>query len=466
MWYKNDGTSLLAAFRAFIREQRLLAQGETTLLAVSGGVDSVVMSSLFYQAKLPFAIAHCHFGLRGAASDQDAAFVRQLAQQYGAKLYEQSFDTLAYAHKKKLSLQMAARELRYQWLEELCVQHAIDKVATAHHSNDSLETLLLNLTRGTGIAGLHGILPRQGRVIRPLIFADKAQLLRYAQVAQLAWREDASNVQDSYARNFVRNKVIPLLQALNPSLTATSRLTVERLGQVEAFFQEYTGAVRQQILQQHGAQYYLVIQQLQDKPWAPVVLAALLEPFGFGFAQLRDLLRCSPQPGKWIASPNYQLYVDRSRWIITPHVLRSQCSYTIAAAADQVLVTRDHRLRLRVIPRAQYTIIPDGDVAALDLALLRFPLTIRKWQPGDYFYPLGMRQRKKLSDFLVDCKVPMPLKGDIYVMLSGDELVWVMGYRIDGRFSITTNTQMVYEARLMPCCCVRSLSPHCDLQKP
>ena len=452
MGYKEDDTNLLAAFLAFIRKQQLIVPGEATLLAVSGGVDSVVMSSLFYQAKLPFAIAHCHFGLRGAASDQDEAFVRQLAQQYGAKFYAQSFDTLAYAHQKKLSVQMAARELRYQWFEELCVTYDLEKVATAHHSNDNLETLVLNLTRGTGIAGLHGIPPWQGRVIRPLLFADKAQLLQYAQGAQLAWREDASNTQNNYARNLVRNKVIPLLQTLNPSLTATSKLTVERLGQVEAFFQESIGAMRQQILQQRGAQYYLAIHQLQDKPWASVVLAALLEPFGFGFAQIRDLLRCNPQPGRWVASMHYQLYVDRSEWIITPHGLRSQYVYTIATAADQVLATLDYRLRLQVIPRAQYSLIPDGDVAALDLALLRFPLTIRKWQPGDYFYPLGMRHRKKLSDFFVDCKVPRHLKEDIYVMLSGGELVWVMGFRIDDRFKITTNTQMVYEAQLIPGC--------------
>lgn len=451
MRYKDSDISLLAAFLAFIREQQLIEQGDTTLLAVSGGVDSVVMSTLFYQAQLSFAIAHCHFGLRGADSDQDEAFVRQLAQQYGTKLYTQSFDTLAYAHKKRLSIQMAARALRYQWFEELCVKHAIDKVATAHHSNDNLETLLLNLTRGTSIAGLHGIPPRQGKVIRPLLFADKAQLLQYAQAAQLAWREDASNAQNSYARNFVRNKVVPLLQMINPNLTATSRLTTERLGQVGAFFQEYIGAMRRQILQQHGTQYYLAIQQLQDKPWAPVVLAALLEPFGFGFVQLKDLLRGNRQPGKWIASAQYQLYVDRAGWIITPHVQRIECFYTITTAADQVLVTQDHRLQLRGIPRAQYTIIPDSNVAALDLALLRFPLTIRKWQPGDYFYPLGMQQRKKLSDFLVDCKVPRPLKGGIYVMLSGDALIWVMGYRIDDRFKVTATTQMVYEVRLTLC---------------
>ena len=449
MRYKHDHTSLLGAFLAFIREQLLIEKGETTLLAVSGGVDSVVMSALFYQAQLPFALAHCHFGLRGAASDQDEAFVHQLAQQYGVKLYTQSFDTLAYAQKNALSIQMAARELRYQWFEELCVKHLGDKIATAHHGNDNLETLLLNLTRGTGLAGLHGILPRQGRVIRPLLFADKARLLHYARAEQLAWQEDASNAQNSYARNFIRNKVVPLLQQINPNLTATSRLTMERLGQVEAVFQEQVVAMRQQILHRHGAQYYLAIQQIQDKPWAPVVLAALLKPFGFSFVQLSGILRCNPQPGKMVASTHYQLYVDRSAWIITPHTQRSQCSYTIATAASQVLATQDYRLQMRVIPRVQYTLIADGSVAALDLALLRFPLTIRKWQRGDFFYPLGMQQRKKLSDFLVDCKAPRPLKERIHVMLAGGELVWVMGYRIDDRFKITHTTKTVYEARLI-----------------
>ena len=449
MYHQDNHTSLLASFIAFVREQNLIEAEETTLLAVSGGVDSVVMSNLFYQAKLPFALAHCNFKLREAASDQDEEFVRQLAQQYRVPCYTRAFNTLAYARENKLSIQMAARALRYQWFEELCTKYQLDKIATAHHGDDSLETLLLNLTKGTGIAGLHGILPRQGRVIRPLLFADKAMLLQYAQAHKLAWQEDVSNTQNYYARNLVRNKVVPLLKLINPNLAATSRLTRERLEQVEAFFHEYVAAIQRQIFHQHGEDYYVAIQTIQDKPWAAVVLAAMLKPFGFQFVQLQSLLAHSPQSGKMLKSAHYQLYVDRATWIITPCRQSSQTVYTIPGITTKRVVMQDYALHMKVIPWAQYAINPDSKVAALDLARLSFPLTIRRWQAGDAFYPLGMRQRKKVSDFLVDCKVPRPLKEHIYVMLTGHELAWVVGYRIDDRYKITNTTKMVYEARLI-----------------
>lgn len=448
MRYKDNNISLLAAFLAFIHEQGLIQKGETTLLAVSGGVDSVVMSMLFYQAKLRFALAHCNFRLRGIDSDQDEAFVHQLAQQYGVKLYTQSFDTLAYAHRNGLSTQMAARKLRYQWFEELCAKHYLNKIATAHHGNDSMETLLLNLTRGTGIAGLRGMLPRQGRLIRPLLFADKAMLLQYAQTEKLAWRADSSNLQNSYARNFVRNKVIPLLKKVNPKLEVTSRLTMERLGQIEAVFNEHVAAIRKQILHQRGESYHIAIQAIKDKFWAPAVVWELLKPFGFHFLQLKGLFRHNSQSGKRLDSPSYQLYVDRSEWIITPRNRPSQTTHTITNASIRTLETQDYRLQMTVIPRAQYTLIPDSRVAALDLARLTFPLVIRKWQPGDFFYPLGMQTCKKLSDFLVDLKVALPLKDSVYVLVAGNEIVWVMGHRIDDRFKITNTTRAVYEAQL------------------
>ena len=447
--YKNNHRSLLTAFLAFIREQNLIEEGETTLLAVSGGVDSVAMSALFYEVKLSFALAHCHFGLRGTSSDQDAVFVRKLAQQYGVKFYTRSFNTLAYARSKKLSIQMAARALRYQWLEELRTDYRLHKIATAHHVNDSFETLLINLTKGTGIAGLRGIAPRQGKVIRPLLFADKASLIAYVQGKQLAWQEDGSNAQNHYIRNCIRNQVIPVLKTINPNLIATSRLAMARLGQIEAIFQEHVSVIRQQILRQDGEKYYVNIQHVRDMPWAAVVLEALLKPFGFHFAQLSRLLNPQTQCGKMIASAHYQLYVDRSKWIIIPYIHHPSPCYTIATSATQTLEIQHGILKMQATPSARYTLLPDARIAALDLAKLSFPLTVRRWQPGDFFYPLGMQQRKKLSDFLVDCKVPRPNKEAIYVMLSGAEVVWVMGYRITDRFKITHTTQMVYEARLI-----------------
>ncbi len=442
---------MLKAFLAFVYEKKLLpipTQG-LTLLAVSGGVDSVVMSHLFHKAGLSFAMVHCNFRLRGSASYQDEVLVQTLAQHYGVACYIQSFDVLAYAREKHLSIQMAARELRYSWFQELCEKHGFEKVATAHHWNDSLETVLLNLTKGTGIAGLHGILPAQGRYIRPLLFADKNMLLAYAQSQKLAWREDSSNRQDHYQRNLIRNKVVPLLKTINPNLEATFGLTVERLSQVEALLEEHAATLRQHILRQQGEEYYVAIHTVQGKAWAPVVVLELLKPFGFKFLQLKKLLSRAYPSGTMIQSTSHRLYVDRAQWIITPRTEQSPKSYIIDTTTKSLTLPYS-TLQCTHVPRSQYKLVTDKAVAALDQALLKFPLVVRNWQQGDFFYPLGMQQRKKLSDFLIDTKVPMPMKARVLVVTSGGALVWVVGHRVDDRFKVTDNTQQVYALRLIP----------------
>ncbi len=439
---------MLKTFLAFVLQKKLLPQKGPTLLAVSGGVDSVVMSALFHRAKLSFAIAHCNFGLRGAASDQDEAWVRALAQQYKVSFYVHTFDTRAYAQAQGVSIQMAARALRYAWFQELCEEHGFEKVATAHHSNDSLETVLLHLTKGTGIAGLHGILPTQGRYIRPLLFASKAEIVNYAHTEGLAWHEDSSNQQDHYQRNLVRNQVVPQLKKLNTNLEATFRSTLERLGQVEAMFNEQAATICQRICRQQGKDYYIAIHAIQDKPWAPVVAWELLKPFRFSFIQTSNLLAREHSSGTMVETTSHRLCVDRRHWIITPRTDLNSPSHYIIHTTTKSLTMPLHELQCAHIPKAQYEIVAHKEVAALNGAQLKFPLVIRKWQPGDTFYPLGMQQRKKLSDFLIDNKVPVPSKAQVWVVTSDGQIVWVMGYRIDDRFKVATSTQQVYEMRL------------------
>ena len=429
-------------------EQQLLPARGPTLLAVSGGIDSVVMSKLFYQAKLAFAVGHCNFGLRGVAADQDEAWVRALAEQYKVDFYTQAFEVPTHACAQGISIQMAARELRYAWFQGLCEAHGFEKVATAHHGNDSLETVLLHLTKGTGLAGLHGILPAQGRYIRPLLFADKAQIRAYAQAEGLAWREDSSNQKDDYQRNLIRHQVVPQLRKINPSLEATFSMTVERLRQAEALFNEQVATLRQQVCRQQGADYYVNVQALQDKPWGLVVLWELLKPFGFSWAALKQRLAHAPAPGTRLEGANHCLYVDRGQWIITPYKAPAlPAAYKLAATA-QTLAIPPYTLQCTQVPRAKYQLVASQTVAALDLALLQFPLVVRPWQPGDAFYPLGMQQRKKLSDFLIDNKVPRPLKAQVWVVTSRGAIVWVIGHRIDDRFKVAARTQQVYEIRL------------------
>ena len=438
---------MLESFLSFILQKQLLPQRGPTLLAVSGGVDSVVMSALFHQANLSFAMAHCNFGLRGAVSDQDEAWVRALAQRYGVAFYAQTFDVTTYTREQGVSIQMAARTLRYTWFNKLCIQHNFEKVATAHHINDSLETALLHLTKGTGIAGLRGILPVQGKYIRPLLFTNKAEILRYAQAEGLGWREDSSNHQDNYQRNLIRNQVVPWLKKINPSFETTFKKTLERLVQVEAVFNEQVDTLCQQIGCHQGTDYYVAIHAIQDKPWGPVVAWELLKSFGFNFVQVSDLLTHKDTSGTMIETASHRLYVDRGRWIVTPRTESRSQSYVIDATT-KYLAAPPYELQCTHIPRSQYTIVANKAVAALDWASLKFPLLVRKWKPGDAFYPLGMQKRKKMSDFLIDNKVPVPSKKQVLVVTSNSQIVWVLGHRIDDRFKVTARTQQVYEIRL------------------
>jgi len=448
--YKYKHINLRERFLSFIKEHQLIQSNEIVLLAVSGGVDSVVMSYLFHQLQLNFAIAHCNFSLRGADSDADQAFVQRLAQDYRVNFYTKRFDTQAYAQEHQLSIQMAARALRYQWFKELCQTHHLDKLATAHHANDSIETLFFNLIKGTGIAGLHGILPKQESLIRPLLFANKEDIIQYAQAYQLKWREDLSNMKDDYARNLIRNRVIPPLKRINPNLETTITTTIERTTQIESFFNEQLAQLKQEIFHQEGTVYYLAIEKIKDKPWAPVVVWEWLKSFGFNFSQIKNLLQASIQSGKIISSNTHQIYVDRARWILTDHKQAVTSNISMITRDTTNIILPAHQMQIKIMTKNKYQIIHDKQIAAIDLDKLKFPLLIRPWQAGDFFYPLGMQKKKKLSDFLIDLKVPVLLKQGIYVLVSGGNIVWVIGYRLDDRFKISECTEQVYEITLLP----------------
>lgn len=438
---------MLEAFRAFVLEERLLPQEGPTLLAVSGGVDSIVMSNLFHLAKLHFAVAHCNFGLRGAASDQDEAWVRTLAQQYKVAFYRHAFDTAAHAREQGISIQMAARTLRHAWFQQLCTRYGFEKVSTAHHSSDNVETILINIARGTGISGLRGMTPTQGNYIKPLLFTDKASILNYAQEEGLFWREDHSNHRDAYARNTIRHRVIPWLKKLNPSLEATSRRTSTRLKQVEDLFKERVDIIKRKLCRRQGQDYHIAIDTIRNKPWAPVVAWELLKSLGFSFTQVNTLLAKNRPIGTVVETNGHRLYVDRRHWIVTPYNTPTTRSYQIDATMKHLAISPCTTLHCTHSPRKQYSITAHRQVAALDCAQLHFPLIVRRWQPGDIFYPLGMQQRKKLSDFFIDCKIPRPTKARVWVVTSEGEIVWVVGYRIDNRFKVTDSTRRVYEIR-------------------
>jgi len=438
-------------FKAFARKVIQLNPQQKYLLAISGGVDSVVMADLFHQSAFRFDFVHCNFRLRGGDSDKDEAFVQALAQSYGVDCIVKSFDTQMYASEQKISIQMAARDLRYTWFEHILQDHQYPGIATAHHKNDVLETMVFNLAKGTGLSGLRGMRPWQGQIFRPLLFCDKQQIQEYAQQRGLKWREDSSNAEAKYQRNFIRHKVIPLLEQINPSLFQTLDSTLERLTGAEALLEAHCNEIKGRYMFRKGEHIYLQTGELAKTPGLNAIMDSILKEYGLTYAQsaaVSELLSKYPveeQVGKVFDSKTYRINLDREQIIISPRQRRDAHQDYRITEKDRTKQLDVFTLSIRLQDAGQYTIKPDAKVAALDYAKLKFPLTLRKWQQGDSFYPLGMEGRKKLSDFLIDTKVALNLKDQVYVLTSGEDIVWVVGYRIDHRYRITSKTRQVYE---------------------
>lgn len=439
---------MLKKFLTYINEKALFQPQEKVLLAVSGGMDSVVMMHLFAKAKLSFAVAHCNFGLRGEESDADEQFVKKLAKKYKIPFYAEQFETEVFAQQEKISVQMAARVLRYEWFETLCQTQGFACIATAHHLNDTLETVLFNLTKGTGIAGLHGIQPKNGKVIRPLLFAGREEIYEYVVENQLAWREDSSNQSSHYHRNLIRNEVVPLLKTINPNLENTIEHTVERVLAVEKILIEEIERLRKSLIRQENGVVYVSFEPLQAEIEPIIKLYELLKNFHFNYTQVRELwASLSAESGRQFDSPSHRLVKDRTEFVITPKSMQNYIPATIDETQES-FQNEIVSLKIQKVSAQGFKIPSSPKIAALDLATLKFPLKLRIWKQGDKFCPLGMKQKKKLSDFLIDEKVPVNIKERTYVLLSGDDIVWVVGMRVDDRFKITKETAEVYQVSI------------------
>lgn len=442
---------MLSDFKSFIQEALHLDQQHKYLLAVSGGVDSIVMTDLFSRSNLNFDILHCNFKLRGKESDEDESFARQLAQKYDVDCIVQTFNTQQYADERGISVQMAARDLRYAWFGKLLQEGIAKEIATAHHKNDVLETMVFNLAKGTGLSGMHGIRHRQGQIIRPMLFTDKQEIREYAQQHQLQWREDSSNVEDKYRRNLIRHEIIPVLEDINPSLFKTLENTLERFIGAEALVKASCQQVKEKCLIRKGQDTFLEIERIISLPGLNVILHEILQEYGFQYHQSREIakmLKEKPKElyvGKVFDSETHRLNLDRKEMVISPLPQKTQATASVISEKEHVKELEQFDFNMRVLDANRYSIMPLANVAALDHEKLKFPLKLRKWKNGDSFYPLGMNCKKKLSDFMVDTKVPLNLKDRVFVLTSGDDIVWVVGHRIDHRYRITNNTRQVYE---------------------
>ena len=438
---------MVGEFTAFIKNQTLFTENDTILLAVSGGIDSVVMAHLFAQSSYRFAIAHANFRLRGEASDEDEQWVAALAKKYQVPFHTQQFATSENANEQGISIQMAARQLRYDWFEKVQKEHNYAYLATAHHQDDQLETTLLNLCQGTGIAGLRGMLVRRGNVVRPMLFARRNRIEAYAREHQLTWREDRSNASDTYHRNRIRHHVIPQLQQINPSLLTTYQSTQERLLATEQLLANEVKRVEGQCRRDTDDEVWLDKAVLKKHSQLPLILGEILRAFGFSYVQSRDVARCVKSEaiaGKTFTSGAYTLVVDRQYLIISQEKRLPSQSLLIQSSDTQLLLPL-MSLSFTSYAVKDYSLRPYSEVAAIDRDLLSFPLNIRPWQAGDWFYPLGMEHRKKVSDLLIDQKIPLHRKPFIQVITSAEAIVWVVDVRIDHRFRITDQTRTVYE---------------------
>jgi tRNA(Ile)-lysidine synthase len=448
----NKKKTLPQQFIEFNTEKRLANSKKETLLTVSGGMDSAVMCELFHQAKFPFAIAHCNFQLRGKESDGDEEFVKKLTEKYGVEFFVKRFETKKDAEEKNISIQLAARELRYAWFEQLRKEKGFDLIATAHHLNDNIETILFNLIRGTGIRGLRGIPVRQGNIIRPLLFAAKEEIENYQRENKLEYREDSSNADHKYTRNKIRHQIIPLLKEINPSLENSFGEKIELFNQLEMLYEREVKKSSAQRFLQRGSDIYIPILKLKKTRNASGVLFEYLKDFGFNAEQVEDMLASiDAEPGKQIISPQARVIKDRRFFILTKLADKDFSIHFIKEDETQITLG-SHKLEIRKseIRNPKSEINSERSSAFIDRAKLEFPLVARRWKQGDYFYPFGMKmKKKKLKKFFTDEKVPLNQKENVWVIESNKKIVWVAGYRIDERFKVTGKTKEIFKMHLV-----------------
>ena len=454
--------NLLSVFNKFISEQNLFLPKDKLLLAVSGGLDSIVLCELCYQSGFDFAIAHCNFQLRGEESERDENFLKGLAEKYQKEIFIRKFDTEKYAVENKVSIQVAARALRYSWFEEIASgqwsmvnkthnsSSNIHHVATAHHLNDNIETLLMNFFKGTGIAGLHGILPRQGNIVRPLLFAKKDELKEFALAMNLQWVEDSSNESDKYSRNYLRHHVIPLIEKIYPAAIDNLSGNIDRFRDIEILYHQSIALHKNKLLEKRGEEVHIAVLKLRKSAPLNTIVYEIIREFGFFSAQVDETISLlDSESGKYIQSPSHRILKNRKWFIISPNNTELAQNILIDKAdgrwpmADGELLfekfsTSGHKPAYRT-GRLQTT----NSIAQLDAGKIKLPLLLRKWKRGDYFYPLGMKKKKKLARFFIDNKLSQTDKEKVWVMEMNKKIIWIVGMRIDERFKVTEQTKEV-----------------------
>lgn len=442
------------AFLKFISKNQLYLKRDKVLLAVSGGIDSVVMCALFHKSGFDFGIAHCNFQLRGEESDTDEDFVRQLAKELNVSVFVKAFDTQKYATENKLSIQVAARDLRYAWFEEIAKKEAFDYIAIAQHSDDQVETFFINLFRGSGAVGLKGMPLKRGKIIRPLLFASRNEIEQYAKENGLSFREDSSNTSDKYLRNNIRNKLIPKLEEVSPGAKISISKSMHFLQEDAILLQQLLTDKRSQLFINRKESIYIPLDELKKLSPLDSWLFYLLKDFNFNRQSTNALAALLQNEeitssGKAFYSDRFQLLVDREFIIIQEAQPESNESIYSIHKTDHKVKTP---VPLEIVTeenRSDYLFDSNPAIVYFDADKLKFPLIIRKWKQGDRFIPFGMKGSKLVSDFFIDKKLDRFAKDNCWLLLSCDQIIWIIGLRSSAVYSVNKSSKKVLKIQLM-----------------
>jgi len=453
--------NLLQRYQQFIKQEDLFSPKDKLLLAVSGGVDSVVLCELCKQAGYDFEIAHCNFQLRGEESERDEKFIRQLGEKYKVEVKVTRFETEKFAEKNKMSIQEAARSLRYEWFDELVSSRESmvrrqefelrtpnselrTFLITAHHANDNAETVLMNFCRGTGLHGLTGIPVSYGNIRRPLLSFTKDELIQFAKENKLDFVEDSSNLSSKYTRNLFRNEIIPAISKVYLQVEENLNDNISRFKEIEKLYKIAVGDIKKKLIKEKGNEWHIPIKQLMGYNNRALIYEIIAD-FGFNEKQINEVIKLAESDsGKYIDSPFFNYRIIRHRhWFIISPVQTVESGIIVVEEKEKDVLFQDGKIEIETLQTSNLKLQTSNSIALLDAKEITFPLILRKWKTGDYFYPLGMKKKKKLSRFFIDQKLSKTEKEKMWVLEMNKKIIWVVGQRIDERCKVTEKTKSV-----------------------
>ena len=440
---------MLEKFESFVSDNNLFSKDDRILIALSGGVDSVVLATLMHKANYNIALAHCNFHLRDEESNRDEAFVRSWAKENNVELFVKEFDTYGYMKENKISLEMAARDLRYEWFNSLMETKKFDFLCTAHHLDDSIETFFINLLRGTGIAGLHGIQAKNDKITRPLLFATREEILNYAKENNITYVEDSTNAETKFTRNKIRHNLFPILREINPNFENALKKDIEYLNDTEFIFRKEIEKAKSEIIETEQEVIKINISKLKQLNPMKIYLYEILSEYGFNETNTNDILPCLDEiSGKQFFSKTHRLVKDREYIFIDVIKNNTTNDFFLIDNCQSSLID-PLKMQIELLRDLKFiNISKDKNIAMLDADLLKFPLILRKWRQGDSFVPFGMKKEKKLSDYFTSNKYSLLDKENQWILCSEDKILWIVGERIDDRFRISNKTKNILKIEI------------------